>query len=115
MGELFQGKRYHAYVTDGPFVYRTRSGRLAMLWSSYGTDKYTQGVWYSDSGRVHGLWTQVDKPLFADDGGHGMLFETFDGRLVVVLHQSNRKIERARFFEIEDTGETIRLAKEIYR
>jgi hypothetical protein len=42
-----------------------------------------------------------------------MLFETFDGRLVMVIHQPNRKVERARFFEVEDMGDTIRLKGEI--
>ena len=82
-------------------------------WASYGAGKYTQGFCRSASGRVSGPWVQVDEPLFADDGGHGMLFHTFDGRLVMVLHQPNREIERARFFEMEDTGDAIRIAGEL--
>jgi hypothetical protein len=42
-----------------------------------------------------------------------MLFNTFDGRLVMTLHQPNRRVERARFFEMEDTGDTIRIKREI--
>jgi hypothetical protein len=113
LGETYQGKRYHAYVTDGPFIYRTRAGKLLMLWATYGAGKYTQGYCYSTSGRVHGPWEQVEEPLFADDGGHGMLFRTFDGRLVLVLHQPNRTTERARLFEMEDTGDSIRIYREI--
>jgi hypothetical protein len=113
LGELYQGKRYHAYVTDGPYLYRTETGELLMIWASYGAGKYTQGICRSASGRVNGPWVQVDEPLFADDGGHGMLFHAFDGRLVMVLHQPNREIERARFFEMEDMGDTIRIAGEI--
>jgi arabinan endo-1,5-alpha-L-arabinosidase len=113
LGETFQGKRYHAYVTDGPFIYRTKAGKLLMLWASYGAGKYTQGVCISASGSVQGPWVQVDEPLFVDDGGHGMLFRTFDGRLVLVLHQPNRKTERARFFKMEDTGDLIRIVQEI--
>jgi hypothetical protein len=42
-----------------------------------------------------------------------MLFETFDHRLVMVIHQPNRRTERARFFEIEDVGDTLRLKSEV--
>ena len=42
-----------------------------------------------------------------------MLFETFDGKLVMVIHQPNRRVERARFFEMEDTGDTLRIKQEI--
>ena len=45
--------------------------------------------------------------------GYWMLFTTFGGRLVMTLHQPNRRVERARFFEMEDTGETIRIRREI--
>ena len=113
LGELFQGKRYHAYITDGAWFYRTKTGRLLMIWSSYGPRKYATGVAWSASGKVAGPWVQQPEPLFADDGGHGMIFNTFDGRTVLVLHQPNRKVERARFFAVEDLGDTIRLGPEI--
>jgi glycosyl hydrolase family 43 len=112
LGELFQGKRYHAFITDGPWLHRTRTGRLIMLWSSYGPTKYATGVAVSTSGRITGPWVQ-QAPLWLDDGGHPMLFTAFDGRLVMTIHQPNRRVERARFFEVEDTGETIRIVGEI--
>jgi len=59
-----------------------------------------------------GPWKQIPEPLFKAGGGHGMIFETFDGRLMLVLHQPNSGgNERARFFELEDTGGAIRLKK----
>jgi arabinan endo-1,5-alpha-L-arabinosidase len=52
----------------------------------------------------------VSEPLFAGDGGHGMLFRRFDRTLMLALHQPNRSPEeRARLFEVEDTGEGIRV------
>ena len=113
LGELFQGKRHHAFITDGPWLHRTRAGRLIMLWSSYGPTKYATGVAVSTSGKVAGPWVQQQEPLWVDDGGHPMLFTAFDGRLVMTIHQPNRRVERARFFEVEDTGETIRIVGEI--
>ena len=113
LGELFQGKRSHAYITDGPWLHRTRSGRLIMLWSSYGPAKYATGVAVSASGKIAGPWVQQPEPLWREDGGHPMLFQTFDGRLVMVIHQPNRRVERARFFEMDDSGDTIRIVREI--
>jgi len=41
-----------------------------------------------------------------------MLFKRFDGQLMLVLHSPNKMTERAKLFEIEDTGETLRVIKE---
>lgn len=115
IGELYQGKRYHAYVSDGNWLHCTRDGTLLMLWSSYGPNKYAVGIARSRSGTVFGPWEQLPEPLWSDDGGHPMLFRTFDGRLVMVIHQPNRRVERARFFEVEDLGDTLRLKGELTR
>lgn len=37
------------YVTDSPFLYRTSSGRLLLLWSSFGKEGYTQAIACSDN------------------------------------------------------------------
>ena len=113
IGELYQGKRYHAYVSDGNWLYRSKTGELLMLWSSYGPAKYATGIARSASGKLAGPWEQQPEPLWTNDGGHPMIFKTFDGRLAMVLHQPNRTIERARFFEMEDLGNTLRIKGEI--
>ena len=41
-----------------------------------------------------------------------MLFTTFDGKLMMVLHSPNGPAARPRVFETEDTGETLRIASE---
>jgi beta-xylosidase len=102
------------FVTDAPFLYRTKSGRLLMLWSSFDVrKKYAVGIAYSTSGKVAGPWQQMDEPLLANDGGHGMLFQTFDGRLVMAIHQPNEGQSRARLYEIEETGDTLRILREL--
>ena len=56
---------------------------------------------------------QRPEPLFANDGGHGMIFRTFRGQLMLALHQPNKTPrERIHLFELEDTGETLRIARE---
>ena len=77
------------FVTDGPWLHRTARGRLLMLWSSFGPNGYTMGLARSDDGFVDGHWTHDPEPLFDGDGGHGMLFRTFEGQLKLVLHQPN--------------------------
>ena len=100
-----------SYVTDGCFLYRTKDGKLLMIWSSFMNGEYAIGVAESTTGKVMGPWKQIDEPLFNRDGGHGMLFKDFDGELHLVIHVPNSPsgMERARIFDIEDTGSGLRL------
>lgn len=94
------------FVTDGPFLYRNRKGELLMLWSSFSDRGYAIGIARSATGEVPGPWEQIPLPLFRQDGGHGMLFRTLDGQLMLSIHQPNRTPdERAHFFEIHETDE----------
>lgn len=101
--------QYSCYVTDGPYLYTSKSGKLFMIWSSFSDTGYTTGVAVSDSGKLAGPWKQQAAPLYSADGGHGMIFKRLDGQLMLVLHSPNKVTERARLFEIEDTGETLRV------
>lgn len=106
------GGDHHGYVTDGAFLYRTKAGKLLMIWSSFGEQQYAIGLAESSSGKIQGPWRQIPDLLFSSDGGHGMIFRTFDGRLMLVFHQPNRdRKERAQLYELEDTGETLRLKR----
>lgn len=105
VGEQYQNKAHEGYVTDGPFLYRTKAGKLLMIWSSFGEQKYTVGLVESLSGKIQGPWKMVPEPLFKANGGHGMIFNTFSGKVMLVLHQPNQSpLERAKLFELEDTG-----------
>lgn len=74
-------------VTDGPWLFRTGTGRLGMLWTSWIYDVYTQGVAYSESGTLDGPWIQEKEPITPPDHGHGMLFKTLDGRWLMSVHR----------------------------
>ena len=103
-------RRFSDYVTDGPFLYRLARGLLIMLWSSIGTRGYALGVARSDTGHITGPWRQDAEPLWAEDGGHGMIFHTFDGRLMLTFHSPNNSPEeRPVFIEIEEAGDGIRI------
>lgn len=104
--------QYGCYVTDGPWLHRTASGKLLMLWSSGSPTGYAVGIATSESGKLAGPWKQAPAALFADDGGHPMLFRTFDGRLMLAVHQPNKTpFEREVFLELEETGDTLVLKK----
>ncbi len=95
-------------ITDGPFLHRSESGRLLMIWSSFGTDgKYKVGLARSRSGKLEGPWEQQAKPIYEDDGGHAMLFRTFDGRLLMSLHTPNHRPSHPVFIPVRDAGDTL--------
>ena len=104
----------NSYVTDGCFLYRTKSGKLLMIWSSFSIEGYAIGIAESSTGKVYGPWKQHTETLFNRDGGHGMIFTTFEGKLCIVFHQPNSGgVERAHIYELEDTGDTLMVKQEI--
>jgi hypothetical protein len=104
--------RFPCYVTDAPFLHRTASGDLLMLWSSFGTGGYTLGLARSDDGTVTGRWEQIAEPLWTEDGGHGMLFRTFEGMLMLSLHCPHSGSRwRTMFLPVEETDGGLRLIR----
>ncbi len=100
----------NAFVTDGPFMYRLANGKLLMLWASFDEKGYVEALARSDSGSILGPWVQLDKPLLSGDGGHGMLFKAFDGRLMFTFHRPNQSPrERAAFAEVRVKEDTLEL------
>lgn len=98
-------------VTDGPFLFRTQTGRLGMLWTSWIYDVYAQGVAYSESGTLDGPWLQEPEPITPPNFGHGMLFRTFEGKLLMAIHShknvNGRYIRIPHLFEVDDSGDKI--------
>ena len=41
-----------------------------------------------------------------------MIFNSFDGKLMLVLHAPDGRGPQPHIFELEDTGETLRIVKE---
>jgi beta-xylosidase len=109
--------RGSVYVTDGPELFRSKDGHLLMLWSSYehlneddGDSHYVQTIARSASGELKGPWIQLD-PLVKQDSGHGMLFRTFDGQLMMVLHRPFKRA-RGKLYEMRDAGDHLEVVKE---
>ena len=98
------------WVTDGPELFRTRTGTLLMLWSSYDAKGYVQGLARSRSGTLDGPWEQLP-PLLRGDSGHGMLFRRFDGALMLIVHRPF-KHARGKLYAVRDDGDRITLVRE---
>ncbi len=103
-----KSEQYGCHVTDGPWLHRTKSGKLLLLWSSGSERGYAVGVATSSSGKLAGPWVQAPRALFDADGGHPMLFRRFDGQLMLALHQPNKTPhEREVFLELEELADTL--------
>ena len=101
-------------ASDGPFLYRLKSGVLLMLWSSFSPGGgYTTGYARSLSGEIQGPWVQHPQPLYALDGAHSMLFCTFGGELMMSLHCPNRHADkRILLFEMEESLDGLHIVNE---
>lgn len=84
--EKIDGKIVPNRVTDGPWLFRTGTGRLGMIWTSWIYDVYTQGVAYSESGTLDGPWVQDPEPITPPNFGHGMLFQDLNGQWLMSVH-----------------------------
>ena len=97
------------YVTDGPFMYRTKDGELLMIWSSFMHGDYTEYVVKFKGGDL-GRDFEHMTPLDTSDGGHGMIFRGLDGRLYFTYHSPNASgYEHPYFVELEDKGDCIKV------
>lgn len=90
-GSDFTGKKpgQDNYVTDGPFMIRGENDELYCIWSTFADQGYAEVVSVSDNGEIDGNWSVLKEPLFEKDGGHGMVFRTFTGEDIFVMHKPN--------------------------
>ena len=98
-------------VTDGPYAFRTKTGKLGMIWTSWVYQDYTQGVAYSTSGKLEGPWVQEKDPITPPNFGHGMIFTTFDGKRILCCH-SHRPADFMRipaYFLVDDSGDKLKV------
>ncbi len=97
------------YVTDGPFFRKGKNGKLYLLWSGFHAGPqywYVEALAISDSGSILGPWRHADKFIYDEDGGHGMIFDGYDGQLYLILHSTNvPPNERPRLFRLKETDD----------
>ena len=101
-------------VTDGCFLYKTEGGVLIMIWSSFGKNQYAIATALSESGKIAGPWVQSDL-LFDENGGHGMIFKTFEGELLLLFHQPNQSpLERAQLYRLTEENDRLILGEKYF-
>ncbi|QJD98418.1 family 43 glycosylhydrolase [Mucilaginibacter robiniae] len=109
--EKQDGKIVPNKVTDGPYVFRTKTGRLGMIWTSWVYSVYTQGVAYSKSGKLDGPWMQESNPITPPDYGHGMLFQTLQGKWLMAVHShksiNGHYLRVPHLFEVDLSGDKL--------
>ncbi len=109
------GKENPNKVTDGPFLFKTKTGHLGMLWTSWQYDIYVQGVAYSESNTLDGPWVQEKDIITRANFGHGMLFQTFEGKTLMAIH--SHEVVKGKYhrvphlFEVDLTGDKLAVLK----
>lgn len=116
IGEATFGMKMPGWVTDGPQLFRTQTGVLGMLWSSWGDNRYAQGIAYSTSGSIKGPWVQEEQSFKGDNSGHGMLFRTFEGKLLYSVHHAEGENgqRKPQIWTVDDSGDRLVLGERLY-
>lgn len=104
-------------VTDGPWLFRTDTGKLGMLWTSWVLGDYTMGVAYSESGTIEGPWIQEPEPITPPNHGHGMIFTDLNGRKILSAHShsdvNGRYVRRPVFWEVDLSGDKLKIVRKL--
>ena len=96
------------YITDGPFMFRSKTNELFMLWSTFINHQYAECLVKFNDGKLNMNFTHL-APLIDDDGGHGMIFKD-EENLYLTFHSPNKSLyERPKFVKIFDNGNKITL------
>jgi hypothetical protein len=106
--------QFAPYAVFGPQLYRTPGGRLVMLWSGYRKHftEFVQTQAISRTGNVAGPWEQLP-PIVTGNRGQGMIFETFNGQPMMILHNrhDNPSASRAELHEVSMTDEGVKVVR----
>lgn len=113
---LVHNNIYYLYGTNcgicDAYEKDSENGELLCVWSSFCKDGYCELVSRSDNGDIDGNWTVDREPIFGKNGGHGMIFDTIDGERMFVMHTPNDPpYERVALYEVNDTGNSIKISK----
>ena len=96
------------YITDGPFMFRTKNNTLLLIWSTFIGKSYIEALVRFKDGVINQNFEHLE-PIITDDGGHGMIFKA-KNKLFLTFHSPNRTdYERVKLIEIEDVGNSIKV------
>lgn len=91
------------FITDGPFLCRTKDDELIMIWSTFIKGKYAECMVRFPDGELSENFEHLE-PLIKNDGGHGMIFKNGED-VYLTYHTPNQTLsERPAFRRIKDVG-----------
>lgn len=95
-------------VTDGPFLYRSKTDELLMIWSTFIKGQYAECLVRFCGGELGTSFEHLD-PLITDDGGHGMIFKAGE-QLMLTFHSPNTQGEEHPVFKpLIDRGDYLQM------
>ncbi len=94
------------FVTDGPYMYCSKTGELFMIWSSFIKGNYAELSVKFKEGKL-GLEFEHQKPLLDSDGGHGMIFSNDENNYFIYHTPNMTGCEHPVICLFEDKGSTI--------
>ncbi len=101
-------------VTDGCWLHRMEDGQLIMLWTTRSRTGYAMGYAVSESGEIYGPWTQMERPLYAHDGGHCMIFRRLsDNQLMMSQHVADRGPKMLAIYEMEERNGQLHIVNDL--
>ena len=101
-------------VAEAPFLWKAENGELWMLWTGRSRTGYCVGYAKSESGKIWGPWRQMERPIYAHDGGHCVLFRRFeDNQLMMSLHVCDQGPKMLNIFEMEERGGELHIVNEL--
>lgn len=104
----FFGETVTRYGSDGPFIVRGKNGSLILMWSPIPEGNYIIASAVSKSGKIRGEWTHHTTPIFANNGGHAMIFKDINGNHKLCFHYPEIYFsERPKLVDIEILDDTI--------
>jgi hypothetical protein len=104
-----QPARFH----DGPWLHKLSDGTLISFFSQQSAQGYAIGLVESSNGRLDGTWTHHPE-LLVTGGGHGMLFTSLNGKLMLATHKDvAQRVTNPFFYEMEEdlANKTLRIVK----
>lgn len=101
-------------VTDGPFVIKNET-TLMLMWSTFDENEYVTGFSIPSKDINKKGYVHSKSALKLNDAGHGMIFESFDSKYYLVLHECNcSKFEHPILKEVLIENNNLTLKEESY-
>lgn len=98
------------FITDGPFMYRSKNDELFMIWSSFVNGKYAELLVKFKGGEI-GMEFEHLTPLLDNDGGHGMIFDNNETKFFTYHYPNRLGYEHPEFALFEDYGNELKIKK----